>query len=339
MVYNEPIFLEPNYKERIWGGTKLKEIFNYPIPSNQTGEAWCISGHSNGPSLIKNGPLKGLSLAEAWNHHRELFAHEKGEEFPLLIKILDSKKDLSVQVHPDDTYAREVEGENYGKTECWYIIDCEEDSEIIFGHHAEDAEELAFMANNGEWNNLLRRVKVKPGDFYYVPSGTIHAIGSGIQILETQQSSDITYRVYDYDRVGQDGKKRELHLEQSLEVTNTPHEDPELSSIRNHYNSLNEEQLIEEEYFSVYKWDLDGVCKDLSLNSYLLISVIEGNGEVATKEGPYKFKKGDHFIVPATVTTFDLLGNASLIVSNSNQNIEQRSHAHVEERVRSLETI
>ena len=201
-MYNEPIFLQPEYKERLWGGTKLQELFGYSIPSEQTGEAWCISGHANGPNTIKNGPLQGKTLADAWNEQRELFADESGEEFPLLVKILDSSKDLSVQVHPDDTYARELEGENYGKTECWYVIDCEPGAEIIFGHHATNKQELERMVENGEWDGLLRRIEVQPGDFFYVPSGTIHAIGEGIQILETQQSSDITYRVYDYDRVG-----------------------------------------------------------------------------------------------------------------------------------------
>ncbi|MGP4060924.1 mannose-6-phosphate isomerase, class I [Halobacillus sp. H74] len=318
-MYNEPIFLQPEFKERLWGGTQLKEIFDYAIPFEQTGEAWCISGHHNGPNKIKNGPLEGQTLAEAWNDHRELFANEEGEEFPLLVKILDSKKDLSVQVHPDDTYARYVEGENYGKTECWYVIDSEDDAEIIFGHHAANKQDLEGMVANGEWENLLRKIKVNAGDFFYVPSGTIHAIGAGIQILETQQSSDITYRVYDYDRVGQDGQKRELHLEKSLEVTNVPHQDPSLERTQLYHEDLRKEKLVEEKYFSVYHWDLEGECKGLLTDPYLLLSVIEGQGEVVIEGRSYPFKKGDHLIIPATVDSFDLKGNASLIVSTSNK--------------------
>ncbi|UOQ45678.1 mannose-6-phosphate isomerase, class I [Halobacillus salinarum] len=317
-MYNEPIFLQPEFKERLWGGTKLKEIFQYSIPSDQTGEAWCISGHANGPSRIINGPLEGKTLADAWQEHRELFANEEGEEFPLLVKILDSKKDLSVQVHPNDEYAREVEGENYGKTECWYVIDCEENAEIIFGHHAKDKQQLTTMVNEGHWNQLLRRVKVKPGDFFYVPSGTIHAIGEGIQILETQQSSDITYRVYDYDRTDNDGRNRELHLEQSLEVTAVPHQDPELNHPHSIEAGLKKETLVEEKYFSVYHLDLDGKSQALAPSPYLLFSVLEGEGRVIIDEQSFPFHKGDHFIIPATISQFILKGKASLITSRSN---------------------
>ncbi len=319
IMYNEPIFLQPEFKERIWGGSKLKEIFNYAIPSHETGEAWSISGHTNGPSKILNGELEGQTLAEAWEKHRELFGNEEGQEFPLLVKILDSKKDLSVQVHPDDQYAREIEGENYGKTECWYVIDCEEGSEIIFGHHAESKDQLTEMVKDGRWDQLLRRISVKPGDFFYVPSGTIHAIGAGIQILETQQSSDITYRVYDYDRVGKDGKKRELHLERSLAVTNVPHEDPQINRAQVLEAGLTKETLVEENYFSVWHWELDGKSPVIEPTSYLLVSVLSGNGKIEISGNAHSFTKGDHFIVPATVDHFLLDGKASIIVSQSNK--------------------
>ncbi|KHE70348.1 mannose-6-phosphate isomerase, class I [Halobacillus sp. BBL2006] len=318
-MYNQPIFLQPEFKERIWGGTKLNELFNYDIPSEQIGEAWCISGHANGSNVILNGPLKGKTLADAWREHRELFAGEAGEEFPLLVKILDSKKDLSVQVHPDDTYARETEKQNYGKTECWYVIDCEEGAEIIFGHHASNKQELERMVENGEWEGLLRRIQVHPGDFFYVPSGTIHAIGEGIQILETQQSSDITYRVYDYDRVGKDGNKRELHLDKSLEVTTVPHEDPVIDREKSYDADLVIETLVEEDYFSVYHWELEGRSGELRPGPYLLVSVLEGEGQTLINNRSFSFEKGDHFILPASVETFTMEGNASIIVSRSNK--------------------
>ncbi|SFG04375.1 mannose-6-phosphate isomerase, type 1 [Halobacillus alkaliphilus] len=318
-MYKEPIFLKPEFKERLWGGTGLKEIFQYDIPSDQTGEAWCISGHTNGSNTIQNGPLAGHNLAKAWEEHRELFAHEEGEEFPLLVKILDAAKDLSVQVHPDDTYAREVEGKNYGKTECWYVIDSKEGSEIIFGHQASNKKELQDLVENEEWERLLRRVPVQPGDFFFVPSGTIHAIGAGIQILETQQSSDITYRVYDYDRVGNDGEKRELHLDKSLEVITVPHKDPYIDRSDAVQSDLRQETLVEEEYFSVFHWQLEGESGELKPNPYLLISALQGTGEVRINQETYSFSKGDHFIIPATVDTFELKGNASLIVSRSNK--------------------
>ncbi|WP_079527575.1 mannose-6-phosphate isomerase, class I [Halobacillus hunanensis] len=318
-MYNEPIFLQPEFKERIWGGTKLNEIFNYDIPFENTGECWGISGHANGANRIKNGPLQGSTLAEAWSQHRELFGNEEGAEFPLLVKILDSKRDLSVQVHPDDTYAREIEKENYGKTECWYVIDCEEGAEIIFGHHAKSQEQLASMVEQGEWDELLHRIPVKPGDFYYVPSGTIHAIGEGIQILETQQSSDITYRVYDYDRTDNNGKKRVLHLDRSLDVTNVPHENPTLERSQWTEDGIKKEKLVEEAYFTVHHWSLEEKSHGITPETYQLFSVIDGEGTLTTEIGIFSFAKGDHFIIPATVESYTLEGTASFITSVSNK--------------------
>ncbi|MFD2922384.1 mannose-6-phosphate isomerase, class I [Halobacillus naozhouensis] len=318
-MYNEPIFLQPEFKERIWGGTKLNEIFNYDIPSETTGECWGISGHANGANRIKNGPLQGKTLAEAWSHHRELFDNEEGEEFPLLVKILDSKKDLSVQVHPNDEYARDVEQQNYGKTECWYVIDCEEGAEIIFGHHAKSQEQLAAMVEQSQWNDLLHRIPVKPGDFYYVPSGTIHAIGEGIQILETQQSSDITYRVYDYDRTDKNGEKRELHLDRSLDVTNVPHVNPVLERTQWSEDGIDKEKLVEETYFTVHHWTLQDKSHRITSENYQLFSVLDGEGTLTTDKGIFSFVKGDHFIIPATVESYMLEGTASFITSVSNK--------------------
>ena len=140
-----------------------------------------------------------MSLGQLWNNHRELFGDIEGL-FPSSTKILDANRDLSVQVHPNDEYARINENGELGKTECWYVIDCKEGAEIIYGHHAKTKDELVEMVEQEEWDKLLQRVKVKPGDFFFVPSGTVHAIGEGILILETQQNSDTTYRLYDYNR-------------------------------------------------------------------------------------------------------------------------------------------
>src|SRR5699024_6882334 len=146
MQYKEPIFLEPAFQERIWGGKKLHQLYGYDIPNHQTGEAWVISAHKNGPSNIKNGNLAGKTLLEAWQEYPSLFGKKSTEEdFPLLVKILDANDNLSVQVHPDDEYARKVENEPYGKTECWYVLSCENDSEIVFGHRAESKESFQQM--------------------------------------------------------------------------------------------------------------------------------------------------------------------------------------------------
>ena len=248
-----------------------------------------------------------------------LFRNEEGEHFPLLIKILDANNDLSVQVHPDDRYAREVENETYGKTECWYILDCEEDSEIIFGHHAQSREEFQQLIENGEWDSLLRSIKIKPGEFYYVPSGTIHAIGKGTMILETQQSSDTTYRVYDYDRTDANGNKRDLHIAQSIEVSTVPHEDPEFHPKREVKEGLVQTELVTEQYFTVWKWEVDGHFQQSTDGEYLLVSVLSGEGSIRVKdEDASPIKKGDHFILPSTMKEFGVEGKVEMMVSKSN---------------------
>ncbi|MFD1359048.1 mannose-6-phosphate isomerase, class I [Fictibacillus halophilus] len=316
-MYNEPIFLKPVFKDRIWGGTKLREEFGYDIPSETTGECWGISAHSNGPSEVVNGPLNGKTLDQVWDEHRELFADQEGEDFPLLIKILDAKTDLSVQVHPDDSYAREVEGEAFGKTECWYVIDCEPGAELVYGHHAGSKLQFEEMVSDNRWNELLRKVAIKPGDFVYVPNGTIHAIGAGTMILETQQSSDITYRVYDYDRRDDAGNTRELHIDKSIEVAMIPHQDADFEPVLSANDDLKIEKLIKENYFTVYHWNLEGSVLAVENPSYLLVSVLEGEGELKIDDqSTSAFKKGDHFIVPSTVKNFGMSGNAKFIVSH-----------------------
>ncbi len=315
-MYLEPIFLIPVFKERIWGGSKLETEYNYDIPNERTGECWGISAHPNGACEIANGALKGYSLDRVWNDNRELFGNLEGEEFPLLVKIIDANEDLSVQVHPNDEYAKRVENSQFGKTECWYIIDCEEGAEIIFGHNAKTKEEFQHLVDEKKWDYLLRKVKVKPGDFFYVPSGTVHAIGKGILILETQQSSDVTYRLYDYDRKDKDGNLRELHIKDSINVTNVPDVSSSTESKKvSKYGGLTSTELIVEDYFTVYQWDLAEEA-NLELNDpFLLISVLEGNGQVEINNSKYSFTKGDHFILPSTIKEYSLLGEAKFIVS------------------------
>ncbi|WP_407269410.1 mannose-6-phosphate isomerase, class I [Radiobacillus sp. PE A8.2] len=318
-MYKEPIFLQPVFQERIWGGQKLHTEFGYDIPYTHTGEAWVISAHPNGPSEIKNGPLKGKTLIDAWNEHGELFGRDAAsdEEYPLLVKILDADKDLSVQVHPDDTYAREVEGQPYGKTECWYVVSADEDAEIIFGHHANSREELQKMVDEGKWDSLLRKVNVQAGDFVYVPSGTIHAIGKGIVILETQQSSDITYRVYDYDRTDDNGNTRELHLESSIAVTTVPHQAVDIDEQVTYVDDLIVKRLVKETYFTVYHCELSGQAVQKLDNKFLQVSVLDGSAELKVGEDTYSIEKGDHFILPTTIDSYTLSGNATFIASHT----------------------
>jgi len=312
----QPIFFKPIFQERIWGGTELTS-FGYTIPSHTTGECWAFAAHSNGQSIVKNGPLQGKTLGELWENHRYLFGDKEGDRFPLLTKILDAHQDLSVQVHPNDSYAKVYENGELGKTECWYIVDCKEGAEIIFGHHAKTKAELETMIAENRWDDLLNKVSVKKGDFFFVPSGTIHAIGAGIIILETQQNSDTTYRVYDYDRLDDAGNKRDLHIQQSIAVTTVPHQEKLQDS---NYKTEKQAGLIkttfvECSYFSVEKWEVYGKSDLVQTKDFLLCSVMEGAGSVQIQEAEYPFQKGDHFLLPSTLGEYAIMGKSELIVS------------------------
>lgn len=314
-VMKSPIFLQPVLKERIWGGKSL-EGFNYKLPSESIGECWGISAHSNGQSVVKDGKYKGLTLEKLWNEKRELFGNIPGEKFPLLTKILDANQDLSVQVHPDDEFANTYENGEFGKTECWYIIDCKEGAEMIYGHNAQTKEEFSEMVQAGKWNDLLRRVAIKPGDFFYVPSGTIHALCEGTLVLETQQNSDTTYRVYDYDRVDVHGEKRELHLDKAIEVSNVPHEDAELHIEQKVESGAVITKFVDDIYFAVYKWDIKHEASFNQNQCFQLVSVIEGEGMIITEDSRVSIQKGDHFILPHGMWNFIIQGEVTCIVSH-----------------------
>ncbi|MGG0774863.1 mannose-6-phosphate isomerase, class I [Bacillus rugosus] len=311
-----PIFLTPVCKEKIWGGTALRDIFGYGIPSETTGECWAISAHPKGPSTVANGPYKGKTLIELWEEHREVFGGVEGDLFPLLTKLLDVKEDMSIKVHPDDYYAGENEEGELGKTECWYIIDCKENAEIIYGHTARSKTELVTMINSGDWEGLLRRIKIKPGDFYYVPSGTLHALCKGALVLETQQNSDATYRVYDYDRLDNNGSPRELHFAKAVNAATVPHVDGYIDESTESRKGITIKTFVQGEYFSVYKWDINGEAELSQDESFLLCSVIEGSGLLIYKDETCPLKKGDHFILPAQMPDFTIKGTCTLIVSH-----------------------
>ncbi|QIW78894.1 mannose-6-phosphate isomerase, class I [Bacillus tequilensis] len=311
-----PLFLEPVFKERIWGGTALRDTFGYSIPSAKTGECWAVSAHAHGSSAVKNGPLSGKTLDQVWQDHPEVFGFPDGKVFPLLVKLLDANMDLSVQVHPDDDYAILYENGDLGKTECWYVIDCKEDAELILGHHASTKEEFKHRIESGDWNGLLRRIKIKPGDFFYVPSGTLHALCEGTLVLEIQQNSDTTYRVYDYDRCDDKGQKRTLHIEKAMEVVTIPHIEkvhtPEVKEVENAVITV----YVQSDYFSVYKWKVRGRAVFPSQQSYLLGSVLSGSGRIVNHGIQYECNEGSHFILPARFGEFSIEGTCDLIISH-----------------------
>ena len=312
---SEPLFLQSVMQEKIWGGTKLRDEFGYEIPSDKVGEYWAISAHPHGVSTIKNGRFAGMGLDQLYAEHRELFGNSSEPVFPLLTKILDANDWLSVQVHPDNHYAMEHEGE-LGKTECWYVIAADEGAEIIYGHNAKSREELRQQIEKKEWDKLLTKVPVKAGDFFYVPSGTMHAIGSGILILETQQSSDTTYRVYDFDRKDAKGNLRELHLEKSIDVLNIG-APANSRPVTVKADDLTSTLLVASDFFAVYKWEVSGKVDIEKTAAYLLVSVLAGRGVLTVDGETYPIAKGDHFILPSDVEKWTFEGkDLEMIVSH-----------------------
>lgn len=311
----KPLFLKGVLQDKIWGGTKLRDEFGYDIPTETTGELWAISAHPNGPATVINGDYEGKMLAELWDSNRELFGNQEGDVFPLLTKIIDAQNDLSVQVHPDDEYGLANEGE-LGKTECWYILSADPGAEIVFGHNAQTKEEFEQLIETGQWDQLLRYVEVEAGDFFYVPSGTVHAIGSGVMVLETQQSSDTTYRFYDYDRKDADGNLRELHIEQSIDVTTIPHKDTQPDIETQTFEHGVQKTLISNEFFTVFEWQIEGPMSFEREGLYTLVSVVEGEGSLIVDETIYNIEKGDHFLLPNEIDSWTLDGDLHLIASH-----------------------
>lgn len=307
----ELLMMKPVFKEAIWGGKKLRDSFHYEIPSAKTGECWAISGHKSGEGSILGGTYDGMKLSALWKEKPELFGHYPGSQFPLLVKIIDAQQDLSIQVHPDNAYAAEHENGSLGKTECWYVLDCEPGTEIVIGHYARDKKEMEEMIRSHNWEKFIRRVPVKKGDFFQIDPGCLHAIKGGTLILETQQSSDITYRVYDYDRLS-DGKPRPLHVEQSIATIAAPFVpykgEPAVEKLEGAVHT----HLITCPYYSVDKYDIcGGFAKDFA-SFFTNVSVLEGEGTV---DG-IPVKKGSHFILPYQYGTCRIEGNLSIICSN-----------------------
>lgn len=310
---NKLIKLTPYYSHNIWGGTRLKEDFGYDVEGSDIGECWGISAHPDGESVVASGEYEGFTLSELWTSQPELFGNKSndGIPFPLLVKIIDAHDDLSIQVHPDDTYAKEHENGSLGKMECWYILDCEKDSTLVIGHNAKSKDELKEMINNSRWNEFISEIPVKKGDFIQINPGTVHAIKGGILLLETQQSSNITYRVYDYDRL-QNGKPRELHVDKSIDVIKVPAEpisECVKKDIIETYNELN--MLYDCKYYTVYVLNIKGECNIPKTVPYMLMTVVDGEGKACGED----VKKGIHFIVTADCDDIEMSGDMKIICS------------------------
>lgn len=312
----ELLFMDPVFKHNIWGGSNLRRDYGYMEEGDDIGECWGIAAHPKGDCSIREGEFQGKTLSWLWENRPQLFGKSEEETnhtvFPLLIKIIDAKDDLSIQVHPNDDYAKVNEDNSLGKTECWYILHCKEDATLVIGHNAKDKKELEKMIHQGRWKELIREIPVKKGDFIQIDPGTIHAIKGGITLLETQQNSDITYRLYDYDRLW-NGQLRPLHIKKSIDVITVPAESTEKAIVETANMEENQLNLLYRcPYYQVFNLK---VYQNMSFTKsvpYLLMSVVEGLGSV----NGYEVKKGDHFIVPFGVDKVSCSGAMELMVSS-----------------------
>lgn len=320
---NKPFLLKPAAKDYLWGGSRLNDDFNLNIDIEPFAEAWVCSCHPDGESLISG---MEISLAEALKIHPEWIGTHANSvangEFPILIKLIDAKKDLSVQVHPDDDYARRFENGSLGKTEMWYVLEAKPSSTLVYGFNRDvDEKQVRSSIESGSIDSLLNHVEVRKNDLFYIKSGIVHAIGAGCLIAEIQENSNLTYRLYDYGRVDKDGKKRELHLDKAMRVTKltssaTPRQPMRVLKYKNGEAS---ELLCRCKYFQVERILLNTeVQRNLAIfqtneNSFHCLLCVDGCGVLFGGDVVLPFFKGDCIFVPADSVELKLHGQAQIL--------------------------
>jgi mannose-6-phosphate isomerase class I len=317
------LLFKPILKEYIWGGSRLMTEYHYPSDHDHVGECWAISAHPNGdcelveegyrePDWLGEGTQTGITLSQIYAARRDMFGYHADLRFPLLIKLIDAKENLSIQVHPDDDYAAALEGGCLGKSECWYIMDCPEDAFLILGHHAQTREELKEMIAEERYDALLRKVPIQKGDFVIISPGTIHTITAGCLLLEIQQNSDLTYRLYDYNRL-QDGVTRPLHVAKCLDVITVPDVGSETRVKSTHDLTPNIPHLLGDcSHYCVHKLIVREEAKIAQNRPFMIVSVVEGTGVIDGRS----VQKGAHMLLPYGYGTVHFLGDMEVILSS-----------------------
>ena len=309
--------LTPAFKDYLWGGTKLREVYGKPCDFDKVAESWELSTHPAGESRVDGGEYNGLTLSQYFQQVPQALGKNAAafESFPVLIKLIDAKDPLSIQVHPSDEYALRVEGE-YGKTEMWVIVDCEPGAFLYFGvNRLVSKEEFRQRIEDNTVLEVLNKVEVHPGDVFFIQAGTIHAIGAGILICEIQQNSNCTYRVYDYDRRGADGSPRELHIEKALDVCRL--EPSDTASRLGEVKALaggTVQQLGACKYFSTEKLIVEeALTLEVGEDSFVSLLATDGSGWVEGPENKLAFRAGDSLLVPAGAGRVRVTGRAVLV--------------------------
>lgn len=310
-----PLLLKPVFKEIVWGGNNLRDMYGFETELNNIAEAWMLCAREDGDNIIVNGDNAGMSFTEYIKANKDKLGTKgaKYGEFPLLIKFIDAKADLSVQVHPDDEYAK-IHENSYGKTEAWYILDCEEGAELIYGFNKNlTREEFKSSIEDNTFLDYVNKVKVKKGDVFFINAGTLHAIGSGILLAEVQQNCNTTYRVYDYNRMV-NGKPRELHVEKAIDVTDTVpptrNGDPDSAPVVK--GDATEQALCQCEFFKMDTLDVDGnYTIDVTDESFVSLLVLEGSAVI----GGVDVVAGDSIFVEADFGKLEINGKIKVLVS------------------------
>ncbi len=306
--------VKPVFSNKIWGGSKLKKYWP-KANGEKIGEAWIISAYKDNSSELDNG----LSLRDFYLKNREKFNNFAFDEFPLLVKLIDANDNLSIQVHPDNKNALELENYPFGKTECWYILDAKNNTDIIIGTNASSENEARELIESSNWDKFLKKESIKKDDLFDIKAGTVHAILKGTFIYELQQSSDITYRLYDFDRLDDQGNKRELHIEKSLKVINyNTNFNKVKESVILKEDNIQISSLINNEIYNLEKWILDGEKNfsfEIDDKNFLLVTVIEGSVNINDKT-LNKYESG--IITSDELSNIYLKGQAKILVANPN---------------------
>ncbi|MBE6717391.1 MAG: class I mannose-6-phosphate isomerase [Ruminococcaceae bacterium] len=315
----EILSLYPTLKETIWGGRTLIDEYGFKTDGDNAAEAWLLSCHKDGPSYVIGGEYDGKTLAQVIEAEGKQVLGTNNcdiRDFPVLIKIIDARDKLSVQVHPDDEYAWKYENEN-GKTEAWYVLECDEGASLIYGvNHDMKREEFASAIENGTLLEDVNTVEVRKGDVVFIPSGMLHAIGEGILLAEVQQSSNSTYRVFDYNRRDRNGNLRELHVKKAVDVVDL-HEckvdfSPEGEAVKS--GDAEKTYLTGCEYFSMTSVKLSGEYEDCAdEKSFVSLLVLDGEGKITSETSETVLKKGSSIFIPASYGKYRVSGNLTIL--------------------------
>ncbi|WP_027702718.1 type I phosphomannose isomerase catalytic subunit [Metaclostridioides mangenotii] len=317
----EIVKLKPAFQNYLWGGTKLKELYNKKVDLDKVAESWELSNHKDGQSIVASGTYEGFKFGDYLNKiGRESLGTncDQFDDFPVLIKFIDAKTSLSVQVHPDDEYALRVEKE-HGKTELWYVMDCEEDSFLYYGVNRDiSKDEFKQRIENNTVLEVLNKISIKKGDVFFIEAGTIHAIGSGIVICEIQQNSNKTYRIYDFGRVDKNGNTRELHIDKAIDVVKLEKTDEHINIVDKFekFKNYTKRKLSSCKYFTVFKYDVLTECLiNVDKASFNSVIILEGDGRVVNDNVSIDFTKGDSLFIPANTGDINIEGNCQFILT------------------------